>query len=151
GVAQKLVTPEAKAAFVAERRDEYQAERDRNAKGKAKALLSYDAACTNAFRPDFSNYKPVKPNKLGVTVDEAFELAELAEYIDWAPFFVSWELAGKCPRILEDDVVGEAATPLFKDAQAVLARIIHEELFAARGVVGLWPAQRRGEDDIVVF
>ncbi len=151
GVAQKLVTPEAKAAFVAERRDEYQAVRERNANRKAKALLSYDAACANAFRPDFSNYKPVKPNKLGVTVYEAFDLAELAEYIDWTPFFMSWELAGKYPRILEDEVVGEAATALFKDAQAMLARIIDEKLFTARGVVGLWPAQRRGEDDIVVF
>lgn len=151
GVAQKLVTPEAKADFVAERREEYIAVRERNANRKAKALLTYEKACANAFRPDFSNYKPVKPKKLGISVYEGFDLAELAEYIDWTPFFMTWELAGKFPRILDDEIVGEAARALYADAQAMLKRIIDEKLFVARGVVGLWPAQRRGEDDVVIF
>jgi len=151
GVAQKLVTPAAKAEFIAERRDEYEAVRIRNANRKAKALLPYEKACANAYQGDWDNYQPPKPNKLGITVYEDFDLADLAQYIDWTPFFMSWELAGKYPRILEDEVVGEAATALFKDAQAMLTRIIDEKLFNARGVVGLWPAQRRGADDIAVF
>jgi len=137
GVAQKLVTPVAKAEFIAERRDEYEAVRIRNANRKAKALLPYEKACANAYQGDWDNYQPPKPNKLGITVYEDFDLADLAQYIDWTPFFMSWELAGKYPRILEDEVVGEAATALFKDAQAMLTRIIDEKLFNARGVVGL--------------
>ncbi|UXD87579.1 methionine synthase [Thalassolituus hydrocarboniclasticus] len=151
GVAQKLVTPAAKAEFIAERRDEYEAVRIRNANRKAKALLTYEQACANAYQGDWDNYQPPKPNKLGITVYEDFDIADLAKYIDWTPFFMSWELAGKYPRILQDEVVGEAATALFKDAQAMLNRIIDEKLFNARGVVGLWPAQRRGADDIAVF
>lgn len=151
GVAQKLVTPEAKPAFIAERREEYQAVRERNANRKAKALLPYDKACANPFNGDWDNYTPPVPKKLGITTYEAFDLAELANYIDWTPFFMSWELAGKYPRILDDEIVGEAATSLFNDAQKMLQRIIDEKLFTARGVVGLWPAQRRGADDIVVF
>lgn len=151
GVAQKLVNPKAKAEFISERREEYQAQRERNANRKAKALLSYDKACDNAFKGDWDNYQPPVPNKTGITVYENFDLADLAKYIDWTPFFFAWELAGKYPRILEDEVVGEAATNLFKDAQAMLKRIIDEKLFNARGVVGIWPAQRRGMDDIVVF
>ncbi|MDO6806497.1 vitamin B12 dependent-methionine synthase activation domain-containing protein, partial [Wenyingzhuangia sp. 1_MG-2023] len=73
------------------------------------------------------------------------------DYIDWTPFFMSWELAGKYPRILTDDVVGEAATNLFKDAQAMLKRIVDEKLFRARAVIGLWPAAKRGNDDTVIF
>ncbi|MDF1764124.1 MAG: methionine synthase, partial [Oleibacter sp.] len=151
GVAQKLVNAQSKAEFIAERREEYVELRARNANRKAKALLSYDKACENAFNGDWDNYQPPKPNKLGLQVFENFDLAELAEYIDWTPFFFAWELAGKFPRILEDEVVGESATALFKDAQEMLQRIIDEKLFNARGVVGFWPAQRRGTDDIVVF
>ncbi len=151
GVAQKLVTPAAKAEFIAERRDEYEAVRIRNANRKAKALLTYEQACANAYQGDWDNYQPPKPNKLGITVYEDFDIADLAKYIDWTPFFMSWELAGKYPHILKDEVVGEAATALLKDAQAMLSRIINEKLFHARGVIGLWPAQRRGADDIAVY
>ena len=151
GVAQKLVSPEAKKVFIEERRDEYVAVRERNANRKAKALLPYAKACENAFTADWANYQAPKPNKLGLSVYENFDLAELVDYIDWTPFFMSWELAGKFPRILEDEVVGEAATNLYKDAQAMLKRIVDEKLFNARGVVGLWPANKRGNDDIVVF
>ena len=151
GVAQKLVTPEAKAEFIAGRREEYQAVRERNANRKAKALLSYEQACANPFDGGWDQYQPPVPKKTGITVYEAFDLAELADYIDWTPFFMSWELAGKYPRILTDEIVGEAATALFNDAQIMLKRIIDEKLFNARAVVGIWPAQRRGADDIVVF
>jgi hypothetical protein len=80
----------------------------------------------------------------------AYDLADLARHIDWSPFFASWELIGRYPQILEDDVVGEAATSLFADAQAMLQKIIGEQWFEARGVVGFWPANSDG-DDIVVY
>ncbi len=151
GVAQKLVSASAKKEFIAERRTEYEAVRERNANRKAKALLSYQDACANPFDGQWDSYTPPAPVKTGITRYDHYDLAELAEYIDWTPFFMSWELAGKYPRILEDEVVGEAATNLFKDAQVMLQRIIDEKLFNARAVVGIWPANRVGADDIKVF
>ena len=151
GVAQKLVTPEAKPAFIAATRDEYVHVRQRNANRKAKALLPYSQAVANAFNCDWDSYQPVTPNRLGISVFDHFDVAELVDYIDWTPFFMSWELAGKFPRILEDEVVGEAATNLFKDAQAMLQRIVDDKLFRARAVIGLWPAAKRGNDDTVIF
>jgi 5-methyltetrahydrofolate--homocysteine methyltransferase len=151
GVAQKLVTPEAKAGFIQERRDEYEVVRKRNANRKSKALLPYADAVANGFQYDWASYQPAKPVQTGIQVFDHYDIAELARYIDWTPFFMSWELAGKFPRILEDEVVGEAATALYADAQAMLKRIIDEKLFRARAVMGLWPAARRGADDIVVF
>jgi len=151
GVAQKLVNKTSKETFIAERREEYQGVRERNANRKAKALLSYTDACANPFDGKWDTYTPPAPRKTGLFTYENFDLAELAEYIDWTPFFMSWELAGKFPRILEDEVVGEAATNLYEDAQAMLKRIIDEKLFNAKAVVGIWPANRRGADDISVF
>ncbi len=151
GVAQKLVNANSKKEFIAERREEYEGVRERNANRKAKALLSYKDACANPFDGKWDSYTPVAPVKTGITRYENFDLAELAEYIDWTPFFMSWELAGKFPRILEDEVVGEAATNLYKDARAMLQRIIDEKLFNAKAVVGIWPANRVGADDIKVF
>ncbi|MDP2608511.1 MULTISPECIES: methionine synthase [unclassified Oceanobacter] len=151
GVAQKLVTPAAKPAFIEATRDEYIHVRERNANRKAKALLPYPKAVANGFTCDWANYQPTTPKKLGIQVFDHFDVAQLVDYIDWTPFFMSWELAGKYPRILTDDVVGEAATNLFKDAQAMLKRIVDEKLFRARAVIGLWPAAKRGNDDTVIF
>jgi 5-methyltetrahydrofolate--homocysteine methyltransferase len=91
----------------------------------------------------------VKPSFIGVQAIEG-DLADLARHIDWTPFFASWELIGRFPAILEDDIVGEAATDLYRDAQAMLKRIVEEQWFTAKGVVGFWPAQAVG-DDIAVF
>ncbi|MCY0965442.1 methionine synthase [Parathalassolituus penaei] len=151
GVAQKLVTPEAKAEFIAERRAEYVTVRERNANRRSRALLSYQDAIKNAYSCDWDKYQPAVPVQTGVQVFDHYDVAELAEYIDWTPFFMSWELAGKFPAILTDEVVGEAATALFADAKVMLQRIIDEKLFRARAVIGLWPAARRGADDVVVF
>jgi 5-methyltetrahydrofolate--homocysteine methyltransferase len=151
GVAQKLVNPELKQQFADEIHSEYDKVRERNANRKSKALLSYSGACERAPKINFDDYTPTKPNKLGITVYEDFPLESLVDFIDWTPFFISWELAGKFPRILEDEVVGEAATALYKDAQVMLKRIIDEKLFTAKGVVGLWPAARTGTDDIEVY
>lgn len=151
GVMQRLVTPEDREAIWAERREEYEKIRVRMANRKKTPMLTYEQACENGVKIDWDNYTPPKPKKLGLHVVENFDLSKLVDYIDWTPFFISWELAGKYPNILQDEVVGEAARNLFKDAQAMLQRVIDEKLFTARGVVGLWPAQRRGADDIVVF
>ncbi|MFT6113608.1 MAG: 5-methyltetrahydrofolate--homocysteine methyltransferase [Glaciecola sp.] len=151
GVAQKLVNPELKKKFMEDTRAEYEIVRARNANRKSKPLLTYAAACERAPQITFGGYTPPKPNKLGITVYDEFPLESLIKYIDWTPFFMSWELAGKYPRILKDEVVGEAATALFKDAQAMLKRIVDEKLFKARGVVGLWPANRKGNDDIEIY
>ena len=151
GVAQKLVNPELKETFRLETLAEYEKVRARNANRKSKPLLPYADACKRAPQISFGDYTPPKPNKLGITVYDEFPLESLIKYIDWTPFFISWELAGKFPRILEDEVVGEAATALYKDAQEMLKRIVDEKLFNARGVVGLWPANRKGTDDIEIY
>ena len=151
GVAQKLVNPELKETFRLETLAEYEKVRARNANRKSKPLLSYEAACARAPQISFADYTPPKPNKLGITVYDEFPLESLIKYIDWTPFFISWELAGKFPRILEDEVVGEAATALYKDAKAMLKRIVDEKLFKAKGVIGLWPANRKGADDIEIY
>ena len=151
GVAQKLVNPELKETFRLETLAEYEKVRARNANRKSKPLLPYADACKRAPQISFADYTPPKPNKLGITVYDEFPLESLIKYIDWTPFFISWELAGKFPRILEDEVVGKAATALYKDAQEMLKRIVDEKLFTARGVVGLWPANRKGTDDIEIY
>ena len=151
GVAQKLVNPELKETFRLEKLAEYETVRARNANRKSKPLLSYPAACERAPQINFGDYTPPKPNKLGITVYDDFPLETLVDYIDWTPFFMSWELAGKFPRILEDEVVGEAATALYKDAREMLDRIVKDKLFISKGVVGIWPANRKGTDDIEVY
>src|SRR5262249_31789783 len=104
----------------------------------------------NRLPIDWHTYQAPKPAFLGTRAFRAYDLAELERYIDWSPFFATWELAGRYPDILQDDVVGEAARGLFKDAQAMLKRIVAERWFQARAVVGLWPANADG-DDIVVW
>jgi 5-methyltetrahydrofolate--homocysteine methyltransferase len=151
GVAQKLVNPELKKKFTEDTRAEYEIVRARNANRKSKPLLAYPAACERAPKISFGDYTPPKPNKMGITVYDDFPLEDLVRYIDWTPFFMSWELAGKFPRILTDEVVGEAATALYKDAREMLDRIIKDKLFISKGVVGIWPANRKGADDIEVY
>src|SRR5690554_2097205 len=120
GVMQRLVTPEDREAIWAERREEYEKIRVRMANRKKTPMLTYEQACENGVKIDWDNYTPPKPKKLGLHVVENFDLSKLVDYIDWTPFFISWELAGKYPNILQDEVVGEAARNLFKDAQAML-------------------------------
>ena len=125
--------------------------REAFARGQDKrARSTLDEARDNAFTPDWTVYDPPKPSFTGTRGFEAYDLADLARHIDWSPFFASWELIGRYPQILEDDVVGEAARDLFKDAQVMLQRIIGEQWFTARGVIGFWPANSDG-DDIVLY
>ena len=131
-------------------RDEYIRVREQFARGQeAKNRTPIAKARANAHPVDWAAEPPARPSFIGVRAIQG-DLADLARHIDWTPFFASWELVGRYPAILEDDIVGEAATDLFRDAQAMLKRIVEEKWFTAKGVVGFWPAQAVG-DDIAVF
>lgn len=132
---------EHKVGFVKEIREDYQRLRDQHSKKRAKKeFLSIEEAHQNKFQIDFENEKPVEPKFLGTKVFEGFDLKEISEYIDWTPFFRTWELAGKYPRILEDELVGEQAKHLFEDAQNMLQQIIDENWLQAKAVIGIWEA-----------
>ena len=151
-VATQLISRDMKANFVTERRDEYERVRARRERNQRKTrLLDYPTACSRALNIDWANYQPPKPTFLGTRVFEDYPLEKLRETIDWTPFFISWGLAGKYPKILNDEKVGEAAQNLFNDAQKMLDKLIGEKRIQANGVIGFWPAQRRGSDDIAVF
>ena len=152
GVATTLLSKELKTAYVAKLREEYAEVRERTAKrGSRKEVQSYADAVANKLKFDWADYQSSKPSFLGRHILEDIDLATLAEYIDWTPFFISWDLAGKFPRILEDEVVGEAATNLYNDARAMLKKLIDEKLIKARAVFGFWPANQVEDDDIGVY
>jgi len=133
-------------------RDEYDTLRhDYAGRQRDKKYLSIEAARENGFKSDWNAVPITKPTFLGTKVLEDYDLAELATYIDWTPFFHTWELKGRYPRILEDEVLGEAATKLFEDAQKLLKQVIDEKLLTARAVFGFWPANTVGYDTIQVF
>jgi 5-methyltetrahydrofolate--homocysteine methyltransferase len=151
GVAQSLISADLKTAFVAANEADYADIRARHAnKANAKRLVSLEHARNQRFQGQWSVYEPPSPRQPGLTRYSNFPLSELVEYIDWTPFFQSWELAGRYPAILEDPVVGVQAKELFADAQGMIAKIIDENWLTANGVVGLWPAQSIG-DDIRVY
>ena len=152
GVATTLLSKELKPAFVDKTREEYAMIRERTANRSARTeRLSYLDAIANKPPFDWSGYAPVKPSFTGRQVLEDIDLRTLVDYIDWTPFFIAWDLAGKYPRILEDEVVGEAATSLFNDAQAMLNKLIDEKLISARAVFGFWPANQVQDDDLEVY
>jgi len=152
GVAGKLLTPTLKTPYVAEIREEYEKVRERNAKRRPKAAdLDYTQARKRRFRTDWSAYTPAEPNMLGLKTFDDYNLEELIERIDWTPFFMSWQLAGKYPKILDDKVVGEAARNLFEDAKVMLRKLVEEKRVQARGVIGLWPANSVDDDIIEVY
>ena len=151
-VATQLISQDFKTQFVADRRDEYERIRARRAGNTKKTrLLDYPAACERALPFDWSSYQPPTPSFTGTKVFEDYPLETLRETIDWTPFFISWGLAGKYPKILKDEKVGEAARNLYDDAQKMLDKLIAEKHIQANGVIGFWPAKRRGSDDIAVF
>jgi 5-methyltetrahydrofolate--homocysteine methyltransferase len=149
GVAGTLVSDTMAEKFVADTRAEYSHIRDARAGKTAKPLASLEEARANAFEIDEA-LKPAPPLQPGVHVYDDWDLADLRNYIDWTPFFRAWELHGNYPDILTDEVVGESATSLFADANAMLDKIISEKWLRAKGVAGLWPCQRDG-DDVVVY
>jgi 5-methyltetrahydrofolate--homocysteine methyltransferase len=152
GVATQLLSKELKAGFIEKTRAEYVEVRERTSARSARTeRLSYGAAIAKKPQFDWTTYAPVKPTFTGVKVLEDIDLNVLVDYIDWTPFFISWDLAGKYPRILTDEVVGEAATSLFKDAQELLHKLIDEKLIRSRAVFGFWPANQVDHDDIQLF
>jgi len=151
GVAGDLVSDERREDFLAKVTSDQEKVRASYGEGGAKSpRVAIADARANAFRPDWSNYAPPRPTFTGVRVFEDYDLEDLARYIDWTPFFQTWELAGRYPQILDDEIVGEPARALFDDAQKMLTRIMRERPIRANGVVGFWPANARG-DDIVLF
>ncbi len=152
GVATTLLSKELKPAYVKDIRDEYAMIRERTAnRARRTERLSYEQALAAKPQFDWSQYHPVQPSFTGRRILEDIDLNVLEQYIDWTPFFISWNLAGKYPRILEDEVVGEAATSLFNDAQTLLRKLIDEKLIRARAVFGFWPANQVDHDDIQLF
>ncbi len=144
GVATSLLSEKLKPALVSNTKEEYEKVRVRRAnKGKSK-LISLEAARENKPSIKFDNI--TKPKKLGIHVFEDYDLNEIFQFIDWVPFFRTWELAGKFPDILTDKVVGESATALFKDAKALFKKVIDEKLLQANAVVGVFPANSVNED-----
>lgn len=146
GVVSSLLSATLKEDFVARTRKEYETVRIQHARKKPRTPpVSLQAARDNATSVDWESYTPPVPHRLGVSQVEA-SIATLRHYIDWTPFFMTWSLAGKYPRILEDEVVGEEAQRLFADANAMLDRLSEQSLLKPRGVVGIFPANRIGDD-----
>jgi 5-methyltetrahydrofolate--homocysteine methyltransferase len=151
-VATQLISNELKPAFVTDVAEEYEKVRLRHANRKPKAApLGYAEAVGNKYAINWSNYIPPQPLQTGLQVLVDYPLEKLVDTIDWTPFFITWDLAGKYPRILNDEKVGAAATQLFNDAQQMLQRIVSEKLLEARAVFGLWPAAQVNDDDIEVY
>lgn len=151
GVATQLLSDEMRPKFVAELKKEYIKVRERTANRSSKRpLIPYSQALRRKHSIDWQNYQPPKPNFTGCKELLEYPLAELVDYIDWTPFFISWELAGKYPNILSDEVVGEAATALFEDAQKILRKLVSEGNLKASGIIGFWPANTLNGDDIEV-
>jgi len=151
GVAQSLVSKDLVDDFLAKVRADYADVRERHRnRGPGKQLVPLAKAREQRFRCDWAAYEPPQPRQPGVTVFDDYDLATLRPYIDWTPFFQTWELAGHYPGILTDEVIGAQASDLFNDAQAMLDRLIDEKWVTARAVIGLWPAASIG-DDVEVY
>jgi 5-methyltetrahydrofolate--homocysteine methyltransferase len=151
GVMSSLMSDGDRGRYIDRVRTEYVKIREDYLKGEArKARLSLKAARDNAYKIDWEGYAPPRPTFLGTRAFTGYDLAELVPYIDWTPFFQTWELNGKYPRIFEDNVVGPEARKLFEDAQAMLKRLVRERWLTANAVIGFWPANAVG-DDIALF
>ena len=152
GVASNLLSKTAKDGFVADIRKEYEAIARGHAAQRAPGRrLTLAQARANKEKFDWSAYTPPVPKFFGTRIYDEYDLGTLAKYIDWTPFFQTWELVGKYPAILTDEKVGDAARNLFHDAQAMLKKIIDEKWLTARAAVGFFPANSAGDDDIAVY
>ena len=151
GVVSNLLSQDLKPAYVENVRAEYRKVAEAHERSeREKQRLPIAKARANAHRIDWAAYQPPQPSFTGTKVFRTWDLAELARYIDWTPFFQTWELKGRYPKILEDEKQGAAARQLFEDAQAMLKKIIEEKWFAPKAVIGFWPANTVG-DDIRLF
>jgi len=151
GVCSNLLSRDLLAGYVQEIKEEYEKVRTqhKNKKGTAK-LLTLAEARANAYQTDWTNYQPYQPELMGVRTLNNYPLDKIVPYIDWTPFFQAWELAGRYPDILKDEVVGETASQLFRDAQTMLKKIVEQKWLSANAVIGLFPANSVG-DDIEIY
>ncbi|MDC0148134.1 methionine synthase [Alphaproteobacteria bacterium] len=150
GVASRLLSEDQRDDYKAEVLSDYVAMAEAHARGREESVrVPIAQARDNGFAQS-APHVPVKPSFLGTRVFDDYDLAELRDYIDWTPFFQSWDLHGRYPEILTDKVVGEAATSLFEDAQEMLDQMIAEKWLTAKAVIGFWPAARDG-DDVIVY
>ncbi|GAA4063934.1 hypothetical protein GCM10022389_05900 [Flavobacterium cheonanense] len=150
-VASNLLQEETKEGYVKAIREEYDKLREGYlSRSRDKNYLSIEEARKNKLQLDWDNFNPAKPNFIGTKTIEV-ELSELVDFIDWTPFFQSWELHGKFPAILTDEVVGEQATSLFDDAQKMLNQIVSEKWLTAKGILGIFPVNTINDDDIAVY
>ncbi|KER86316.1 5-methyltetrahydrofolate--homocysteine methyltransferase [Xanthomonas arboricola pv. celebensis] len=151
GVAQSLISRDLRQAFVAANDADYAEIRARHRnRGDAKRLVSLEKARAQRFEGDWDTYTPPAPRQPGLHVFDDYPLQELIELIDWTPFFQAWELAGKFPAILSDEVVGTQASELYRDARKMLRTIVAEKWLTAKAVFGLWPANAVGDDVVVL-
>ncbi len=151
GVAQALVSEKTRAGYMAETRAEYERVAEAHAKSQAdKHRVSIEQARANPYKIDWAAFTPTKPSFFGARVFASYDVAELVPYIDWTPFFQTWEFKGRYPALLDDPERGEAARRLFDDAQAMLKRIVEERWFTPKAVIGFWPANSVG-DDIALY
>ncbi|MFM2409103.1 MAG: hypothetical protein RL358_1845, partial [Pseudomonadota bacterium] len=152
GVCSNLLSDTLRDDYVAGIKAEYTAAREQHEAKKSKAVyVNLDVARAHGVQTDWTHYTPPKPALLGVQKLENYPLGNLVEFIDWTPFFQAWELAGRYPKILQDEVVGVEATKLFADAQAMLKRIVSEKWLTANAVYGLFPANSVNHDDIEIY
>ena len=150
GVAQNLLAPAGRERYLAEIEAEYANLRELHANKKAAPLIALEAARANRVPIDWSTYRVVKPKFIGRRVFKNYDLAQIAEAIDWGPFFQTWELHGGFPGILTDDVVGESARRVYSDGQMMLKKVLSNRWLTANAVVGFYPAASVG-DDIVLY
>ena len=151
-IMQSLLSPEQRDAYISEVNTDYDRVRTQHANKKGTPLLTVAEARANKMKLDFSgDNAPVKPKFIGRRTFKNIDLALLADYIDWGPFFQTWDLAGFYPAILEDEVVGDAARKVFAEAQAMLKKVIEGRWFTANGVVALMPANTVNDDDIEIY
>ncbi len=151
GVATTLLSETNRVNYIAELKEEYEKVRERRKnRTKKDKSFSYQQALNKKLQLDWNNYTPTEPEFLGIKTLEDYPLEKLVEFIDWSPFFITWDLVGKYPRILDDEHVGEAATQLFDDAKEMLDTIIEKKLLKARAVFAFWKAQSR-DDDITLY
>ncbi len=151
-VAGSLLSKEQKPAFLENISKEYaQLRADFEARKTSKEYLRYAVALENKSSLKWQDFEPVKPTFTGTKTFTKFDLATIADFIDWGPFFIAWEMGGKFPDILADKVIGSEATKLYNDAKELLKKIIKEKWLAAHGVIGFWPANSNGKDTVSIL
>jgi 5-methyltetrahydrofolate--homocysteine methyltransferase len=150
-VAGSLLNETLKKPFLENIETEYiKLKTDFSNKKSGKQLLSYAESRANKTKIDWTKFEPVKPDFIGVKVIKPDNLQEISEYIDWQPFFIAWEMHGKFPQLLTDEKIGDAASRLYADAQALLKKIIREKWLTPRGVIGIWPANATADDTVTI-